>query len=312
MKCNNCGTLNSPQTLKCVNCNAPLKGSMVKEMPLQGKSGKTGQVVCKNCKSSNPATALKCHQCNAPLTGSMVLEDGLTHSGLGDSHVMCKNCQSHNPVDALRCHHCNAPLTGSLVIKNEAPAAKINKHTTFIKPTGTTSSGKICPHCQYPNQDIATQCVQCGHMLKTPVEAIKHGANPPKDDPATVPVLKSKPAASPKPPSKKDMKATVNPWMQAPESKTFTLTPLAADYTEKSEGVEYNQEEISLGRSQLDPDNNTISSAGQMKIAYIDGQWMMEDISQMQTCFIKVNGQQQLHDGDVLLLGNKLFKFQVK
>jgi len=292
MKCKNCGTHNSARALKCVNCNAPLDGSMVMEKVSYTNISK-GNVTCKNCQATNAADALKCHQCNAPLDGSMVVNPH-NSPGPGHAQVMCKNCKSFNPADSLRCHSCNAPLDGSLVIKNAAvaPSPKIDKSTTMMQQPAR-SAGNICPHCAYPNQSIATSCVKCNTAL----------------NPVSFENKKEETLNDPKP-LKKAMDMTINPYASAPASaKGFSLTPLNADLSDEKSPISFTNDSNNLDRSTLYPGNNTITSAGQATITRKDHSWIIEDNSAMKTTFVQVQGQITLKDGDILLMGNKMFRF---
>lgn len=297
MKCKNCGTQNSAQALKCSNCNVPLQGSMVVENP-GSRQGASGNVTCKNCKATNPADALKCHQCNAPLTGSMVMDPNA--KSLGASQVMCKNCKTTNSADALKCVACNAPLDGSMVIKDDKPAAvKIDKSTTAIHQADTNKMPNACPACGYPNQPFASTCVKCD----TPLDGKKHTEV--KTAPVTAPESKSTLKKS-----GKSMDLTINPWAEQPaKPATCSLTPLKSDFSADKSPILLSSEKNKLNRENLDPGNQTITSAGQASINFNNGSWMIEDTSVMQTTFIKVNGATELKNGDILLMGNKLFKF---
>ncbi len=309
MKCKNCGTQNSDQALKCINCNAPLDGSMVAEKKTSAKKA-SGSVVCKNCKTANPADALKCTNCNAPLEGSMVAS--VSQAELSVGQVMCKNCKAINPADALKCHQCNAPLDGSLVVRNETPAAarpsgkpgsKVDKDTTAFH--FQQSNQIICPNCSYPNQAIAIECIRCHTPLKSgdskskaPAPAVK------KPDKSAEPAGTGKEKTSPK------INLTVNPWAEQPvKPDNYCLTPLKSDYSVSGESFPLENAENNLNRDNLDPDNKTITSSSQAVIRFKDGKWTISDTSTMKTTFIKVQGEVELSDGDILLLGNKIFKF---
>ncbi|MCZ2101652.1 MAG: FHA domain-containing protein [Chitinophagales bacterium] len=294
MKCKNCHTQNSDHALKCINCNAPLDGSMVIE-----KSGASkhvqGTITCKNCKTSNPADALKCMSCNAPLDGSMVLQHTARESvGM----VMCKNCKNANPASALKCQHCNAPLDGSMVIQ---PAGDTKKKQEDSKMSTTAfhenkSNAVICSKCAYPNQAIAKTCVKCHSPLTTASADKNAGAQ--KTQKAVVS-------------SEKDqMNATINPWAEQPEKPIiFNLIPLKSDFSISGEAIALNHTENTLNRENLDPGNVAITSSSQAVISYKEGKWYIKDTSSLKTTFIKVHEEQELQDGDIILMGNKLFKF---
>ncbi|MBK7603437.1 MAG: zinc ribbon domain-containing protein [Saprospiraceae bacterium] len=303
MKCKNCGTQNSAQALKCSNCNAPLDGSMVAARtsdPLH-----SGNVTCKNCNATNAADALKCHQCNAPLDGSMVV-DHSNRASLGDSQVMCKNCKATNPANALKCHQCNAPLDGSLVIRNSSPVkeAKIDKSTTAIHQQLGQDTNK-CPGCGYPNQPMAENCVKCDTPLKAQSAPVV------KQVESTVIAVRDNTSAPVK--TRKAMDLTINPYAEqaAKPAKSF-LTPLHSDLSAEKGPITLDQKSNHLTREQLDPSNTTITSSGQAVISFDNGAWTIEDTSAMQTTFIKVSGKVTLNEGDIILMGNKMFKFSAE
>jgi hypothetical protein len=64
-----------------------------------------------------------------------------------------------------------------------------------------------------------------------------------------------------------------------------------------------------LNRSNLDPDNLTITSKVQAEINYINGQWYLENKSALGTTFILVNKPTKIAKGDIIVLGNKKFFF---
>lgn len=298
MKCKNCNTTNSPSALKCTNCNAPLKGSMVEEVPSSGRSGK-GSVVCKNCRSQNPVNALKCGQCNAPLAGSMVIDDIETH-GLSDAQVQCRNCKSVNPADVLKCHNCNAPLDGSMVLQPKVRSVKkMEDSTVAFRPDRQDGRTVQCAQCFYPNTSGTLVCVQCGQELSG--IAARH-------EPEIIPSNIKTPKASP---PKKASSMTVNPWLEQPKKvEKFSLIPLEADGKTECPELRFAGLEIELKRDNLDPGNNTITSDIQAFVTFEDGTWSIENKSVMETTFIRVNGKIALQDGDVILVGNKLFRFK--
>ena len=294
MKCKNCGTHNSNQALKCQNCNAPLDGSMLESHNPTSKSH--GMVVCKNCKTSNPNDALKCRNCNAPLDGSMVSE---SKSKVIPGQVVCKNCKTANPIDALKCMNCNAPLDGSMAIQHDKgkipkeKPGKIDKSTTAIHQN--TDKQRICPHCSYPNQATALTCVRCRTSLNIDKAPVSRSEVEPKSKPAK---------------NKETMGLTVNPWAEKPViPDKYHLIPLKSDFTTSGEPIHLKEGSNNLNRANLDPGNTSITSSSQAVIKQDGGKWILEDTSSMMTTFVKVNGATELNDGDIILMGNKLFRF---
>jgi hypothetical protein len=44
-------------------------------------------------------------------------------------------------------------------------------------------------------------------------------------------------------------------------------------------------------------------------VSYRDGNWYLENRSEMQTTFLRIDGEIKLEKGDILLLGDRMFEF---
>jgi ribosomal protein L40E len=251
---------------------------------------------CKNCGASNPSGALKCQECNVPLTGSMLLTgDDLPRVQKGT--ILCKNCKTENPATALRCSKCNAPFDGSLAIRpEEIPALHATQKMQDNKDQWEL---KDCPSCGYPNKSIADNCVSCGEALYPTTKS----NNPTQEKQETKPTVKSAQAVN--------KNATINPWVDAApsESNTFVLEPLDAHFQSMDKKLAFDGAEVDLNRANLEKDNATITQKTQASISRKDGQWVLNDKSEMKTTFIKTGADHPLNDGDILLMGNRLFRF---
>ena len=64
-----------------------------------------------------------------------------------------------------------------------------------------------------------------------------------------------------------------------------------------------------LNRSNLDPDNLTITSKIQAEINYSNGEWFLKNKSQLGTTFILVDKPIKISSGDIIVLGNRRFLF---
>lgn len=296
INCKNCNSINPDGALKCINCNAPLDGSMVRQP--EGKTGvSSGSVTCKNCKSINPATALKCNNCNAPLDGSMVMEQD---SSVSSGQVMCKNCKTLNQSEALKCKNCNAPLEGSMVIMNkpQKSSKKIDKSTSVMSVKADRKNN-VCPNCAYPNQASATVCVKCNSEL--PNQESRKSVSHQKD-------IENNQLTSPK----SSMNMTVNPWADLPKEDKFILIPLDSNQNPEQSFIGLSGESNKLNRDNLDPGNNAITSHIQAVIEKKDGKWTISNKSAMNTTFVQVSNEVELKEGDVILMGNRMFKFTRK
>jgi len=106
---------------------------------------------------------------------------------------------------------------------------------------------------------------------------------------------------------------TVNVYTAAtPETMPkFSLNPVQkVNEPSAPDTLEFKGQEAILNRANTDPDNLSITSRQQASIAHRNGQWVLTDLSDQQTTFVHPakNGH-VLHEGDIILLGNRLFVF---
>ncbi len=95
------------------------------------------------------------------------------------------------------------------------------------------------------------------------------------------------------------------------QNQFCTLKPIAWE----GENVAYNPvtytgDTIVLNRSNTDPNNNTITSREQAVLTCEDGEWFIENRSDLKTTFVRVNGKVKLNNGDIIVLGNREFEFR--
>ena len=106
-------------------------------------------------------------------------------------------------------------------------------------------------------------------------------------------------------------RGTINPYMMNLETEpTFTLKPLKRlNERHDFEEQEYEGKEIVLTRENTEQNNSSITSRQQALVTRVDGRWYIEDRSEQKTTFVQASHKTELHDGDIILLGNRLFEF---
>lgn len=82
--------------------------------------------------------------------------------------------------------------------------------------------------------------------------------------------------------------------------------------------VENNQQErsfegssVQVGREGIDPENFSISSQ-HATFEHVDGKWFLSNQSSNGFTFVQVKGKVELSDGDILVIGNKIFQFKTE
>jgi hypothetical protein len=170
---------------------------------------------------------------------------------------------------------------------------------------------KCCPKCGYPLRPGSEKCPNCKFQVSMPIIEGETGRsseyNESKYDHNER--RRTRLTSGNKQPNK--MRGTINPYMMNMEIEpTFVLKPIKRvgerhDFDEQ----EYEGKEVLLNRENTDPENASITSREQATITYTDGRWYIEDKSEQKTTFVQAAKKIELHDGDVILLGNRLFEF---
>ena len=173
-----------------------------------------------------------------------------------------------------------------------------------------------CHKCGYSNQYGAKSCVKC----RTSLDGEETGASDasdqmhqsrktivmpgsdetPWDQERVVPMRPNRPLRS---------SQTVR--RVVPDPTSCHLIAISMDDEKELRKIDVKGDSISLNRSILDPANNSISRNGHANIYQKDGKWYLENTTAMRTTFIRVDQPIQLAEGDVLLLGDSLFKFKM-
>lgn len=97
----------------------------------------------------------------------------------------------------------------------------------------------------------------------------------------------------------------------AASNKFCTLRPIAWEGEDVNYNpITYSGDTIILNRSNTDANNNSITSREQAILTCEEGEWYIENRSDLRTTFIRVNGKIKLNSGDIIVLGNREFEFK--
>lgn len=220
--------------------------------------------------------------------------------------MRCKNCGWSNEPNAKKCIKCNAPLCGSMIASDSIVEPSINEEneSDIISKTCRESSSvnnipvsdnnpNLCPNCGYNVAPNMESCPICNTSISRPnlqVSDLNASNNTP------------------------NRQGTINPWGHGvnPSGSSFCqLQPIAWENENISyQPQSYSGQQIVLNRSNTDPNNHTITSKQQAILSFENGKWYIEDKSAHKSTFIQVNGKMSLNDGDVVLMGNRMFIFR--
>ena len=240
--------------------------------------------------------------------------------------MRCKNCGWENPEGLTKCEKCNGSLSDASSAHNPTTPVSDRMRSTvsegvIFNDETPGIAPKTCPKCGYPVSDSSTSCPNCNHELQPAPTAIQSttcrscGAE-------VAPNAKfcsscGTPVAAESPHPRKIQRTNMGTVMGGPivgpaSVNTFcTLKPIAW----QGEDVNYNPitysgDTIVLNRANTDANNHSITSREQAVLTCEDGEWYIENRSDLRTTFLRVNGKVKLTTGDIIVLGNREFEFK--
>lgn len=244
--------------------------------------------------------------------------------------MRCKNCGWPNKPNATTCSKCNSPLSdndfdngfsGQPSQHNEAlnktiyEGASCEPHTPPM-PTDReedfSQKPATCPKCGYPVRPGVEKCPNCKYQINS------HNAGPSTDSHQEYP-RQGQSSSTRRPTrmtsaddSQPKFRGTINPYMMNVASDpSFLLKPIKrVDERHELEELEFEGSEVVLNRNNTESNNPSITSRQQAIVTNKDGHWYIEDKSEQKTTFVQASGPIELHDGDIILLGNRLFEFK--
>lgn len=222
--------------------------------------------------------------------------------------MRCRNCGFDNSSNASRCEKCNEPIEVvpakdeasqppssnpilSATLKGAAPAIipgeNVTKKAATITDKQYVREFTNCPHCGYPVRKEAPSCPSChqGLTLDEPEDA--------REEPREI----------------KLAGGTSNPYSKEKE-QIFSLTPIPRVNETPFSKIEFKGGNSELNRDNLEPENNTITGKLQALVEYRNGKWFLIDKSKLKTTYKYVSEPVELKKGDIILLGDRQFKFE--
>lgn len=244
--------------------------------------------------------------------------------------MRCKNCGWPNKPQTKVCVKCHAPLDQSemsesisqpdyssnetsnsglkdTVMESETFGNDFRYENRECSENNIGQENNICSKCGYLLRPGASKCPNCNfpvNIVSREPEVQRQNISG-NNSSGRATRLDNQGGTNAK------FRGTVNPYMMNYEpDPTFILKPLKRMNERKDfEDVEYEGSNVILTRDNTEASNPSITSKEQAVISRVDGHWYIEDCSEQKTTFIRVGNKLQLHDGDIILLGNRLFEF---
>lgn len=296
---------------------------------------------CSNCGWPNEEGATRCVKCNSELRVQDDLEQfgsamGTTGEGLYFSDEQhCDVCGYPVTQDMTHCPACNALLHAKpgeppAPLPQEAMPAGFSAQQTVAVPPPVPPVIDQAPAFDPVPPTETVLAPPPAQTLETVSETVAERAPAPAPEPApSQPTAPAQPAADaldeedvvttiPGLPETYmrgvDVTDTINPWadpmgMPMGSEPAFRLEKVAWRQEQPAPEMEFSGEETVLSRDNTDPGNNSITSQGQARIFRKNGQWMIENLSRQNTTLVRVDRETPLQDGDVIVLGNRMFVF---
>lgn len=205
--------------------------------------------------------------------------------------LICGRCGGGNPAHMRFCVHCGNTLAGPSAPQAAAPADSSYAPTPFGASPGpaappspmsvSSQPGPTCPRCQGVGDPRASHCKFCG----TPYAA------PPV---AAPPVAAVAPAAA---------------------SRMAAEVRLVAILKDGSDGaahaLQIPQTDIGRSEGELQFPDDPYLSPRHARIRCDAGRWFLRDLDSVNGVYVRVREPQELVDGDRILLGQQLLRFEL-
>ncbi len=219
--------------------------------------------------------------------------------------MRCKNCGWPNRPEETACSKCGASLEASSIPPATPGNVSSNQTVREGDVFGGVAQPNICTKCGYPLRPGLQRCPNCNSDIES-----ENGNQ--IIAPHTNPASRERQIRRPTVVGAPNIHGTINVWTDGAIGITpsFILSPVKRNGERKQpDDIEMEGEEVILNRDNTDPGNLSITSKAQAIITRKDDKWYIEDKSEQKTTFIQASTPQELHDGEIILLGNRLFVF---
>lgn len=152
----------------------------------------------------------------------------------------------------------------------------------------------VCERCGYPIAANVSECPMC----HTPINRNSYNYHGDRHEPGNGNRSYAR-------------GGTENPWANPSKDSFCTLKRLSWQSEQiQYSPVSYSGRTIVLNRRNTDANNNSITSLEQAVLTHENGEWFIENRSEQKTTLIRVDRKTKLNDGDIIVLGNRMFEFK--
>ncbi len=303
MRCNNCGYDNEPGVSACIKCGHPLQMGGQPQSPYQSNPYQQQQGMGEQLK----ATVVGSAYANEPQPRATVV---------GAAYA-------------------NEPQPRPTVVGPAYANEPQPRPTVVMGPGGPQPAGALqgdrnveggtrrCPKCGYPVAANSVVCPGCGAQLDNAVPAAQTKKSSVNEEEEEFDVKTTCDECG------KEVSANLStcPYCNAPirqktvfvrrhrirpKTKCTLTTILDEDERQEVRTNNYEGEKVMLTRDNTEPDNFSITSKEQAELVFEDGKWYIENHSELCTTYVEANRKIEIQPGDVIMLGDRRFKFTVE
>ena len=200
------------------------------------------------------------------------------------------------------CPHCGYPVVGNFTSCPNCGTSLTAAQTTIQQPVVQTTptppnlGGEVQKVAEELGLNIADEvkCEKCGTMVSLDFSFCPKCGE--RIHLPTVRAIKHKPVAPPEPPKPKCH---------------LTIIPEEGEITEPFTN-DYEGDSIILNRENTEKDNRTITSKEQAELICEDGKWYVLNRSELGSTYLEANRKLAIEPGDIIVLGDRRFRFEAE
>lgn len=276
MRCVNCGYDNGDGRTACIKCGQPLQAF---EQPIYSSFSQSdmlgGTVIGQSIEKNipRPTVVIGSNQAISQQERKTVVLRAQTEQKTQlISSTPCHNCGYPIIANHVTCPRCGVDVKEQKEILSQKVEGVVEKKVNETILNGTFK----CQHCQSEIPLNSLYCPLCGQRVHAPTMTPDQLLN-----------------------------KVVGP------TCCLTMLPEDGEVLDKAQ-KEYVGESVVLNRLNTDESNCTITTQKHAELNYEDGEWYLQNLSEHQTTYLVLNRKIQLQEGDIIIMGNRKFKFERK
>lgn len=284
MRCNNCGYDNDANVSVCVKCGhqlsadtgyAPNYGGGANPMPRPTVIGaRPGEEPV-----SRPTVVGAAGMTEPTPRPTRVMNNQEFDQQMGVAQVQgakaCPSC-GYPVVDGFSiCPSCGASMPNDKPVEVEERPAQLSK-TVESKPEEGLDYVTTCDHCGKDISPTFQHCPYCGEKIHQKTVFVRHHKIDPPKPKCSLTII---------PEEDEQIAANVN---------------------------NYEGASVYLNRDNTEPNNRSITSKKQAELISEDGKWYLVNHSELCTTSVEANRKIEIQSGDIIILGDRRFKFEAE